>query len=73
MSMMKYVLLAVLIAAATVLAVAVFSRAVGGGFVTLSRSASGNHSGAVEMHHKQQEDRAEDMEQAKAYSSSMSR
>lgn len=70
---MKYVMLAVLIAAATVVAVVVFSRAVGGGFVTASRGATGNHSEAVRMHHRQQSDRADDAEAARDYSESMSK
>ena len=52
--MMKYVLLCVLIAAAIALAVVVFSRAVGGGFITSARGATGNHSAARELHHQQQ-------------------
>ena len=68
---MKYVLLTVLIAAATVVAVVVFSRAVGGGFVTAARGATGNHSEAQEKLHQQQADRDEDAEQARAYSDSL--
>ena len=70
---MKYVLLTVLVAAAMVVAVVVFSRAVGGGFITSARSVSGNHSEAAEMHHKQQSDRNADSEKARQYSDSMSR
>lgn len=70
---MKYVLLTVLVAAALVVAVVVFSRAVGGGFITSARSVSGQHSEAAEMHHKQQSDRNADSEKARMYSDSMSR
>jgi len=71
--MMKYVLLCVLIAAAIALAVVVFSRAVGGGFITSARGATGNHSAAQEMHHKQQSDRNADFEKASAYAESLSK
>lgn len=70
---MKYVLLTVLIAAATVVAVVVFSRAVGGGFVTSARAVTGNHSEAAQMHAKQQSDRSADAQKAQMYSDSMSR
>ena len=70
---MKYVLLTVLVAAAMVIAVVVFSRAVGGGFMTSARGASGNHTGAAEWHHKQQSDRNADSVKARAYSDSMSK
>ena len=71
--MMKYVLLCVLIAAAIALAVVVFSRAVGGGFITSARGVTGNHSGAQEMHLKQQSDRNADSAKASAYAESLSK
>ena len=71
--MMKYVLLCVLIAAAIALAVVVFSRAVGGGFITASRGATANHSEAQKMHQQQQSDRNADSEKASAYSESLSK
>ena len=70
---MKYVLLTVLVAAALVVAVAVFSRAVGGGFMTSARGVSGNHTEAAKMHQKQQSDRNADSEKARMYSDSMSK
>ena len=70
---MKYVLLSVLIVVAILLAVIVFSRAVGGGFITSARGASGNHSGAAEMHHVQQSDRNIDSTAASEYAESLSK
>ena len=70
---MKYVLLCVLVAVALVLAVVVFSRAVGGGFITSARSVSGQHTEAAQMHHKQQSDRNADSQKARIYSDSMSK
>ena len=71
--MMEYVIVAVLIAAACVVGVVVFSRAVGGGFVTPARGVTGNHSEAAEMHRQQQSDRSADGEKAREYSDSMSK
>lgn len=70
---MKYVLLTLLVATAIVLAVIVFSRAVGGGFITSSRGVSGNHTAALEMRQKQQSDRNADSEKARTYAESLSK
>ena len=71
--MMEYVIVAVLIAAACVVAVVVFSRSVGGGFVTSARAVTGKHTEAAQMQKQQQADRAADAEKAKMYSDSMSK
>ena len=71
--MMEYVLIAVLIAAVCLIAVIVFSRSVGGGFITTSRAVSGDHTQAAEKQSKQQEDRNRDAEKARTYSESLSK
>ena len=70
---MEYVILGVLIAVAIVIAVIVFSRAVGGGFITASRGSTGDHGTAAEKHHQQQEDRNTDAERAREYGESLSK
>lgn len=68
---MEYVVLAVLIAAACVVAVVVFSRSVVSSFLTAGKGATMDHTGAHDDLVKRRQDREKDMEKAKAYHDSM--
>lgn len=68
---MEYVILAVLIAAACVLAVVVFSRAVVTSFLSASKGATMEHTAAHDDLVKRRLDREADMQKAKQYHDSM--
>lgn len=68
---MEYVILAVLIAAACVIAVLVFGRSVASSFLTASEAATLEHTRARDDHLQRRQDRAEDAEAAKQYHDSM--
>ncbi|MFA4943446.1 MAG: hypothetical protein WC789_01950 [Lentisphaeria bacterium] len=68
---MEYVILAVLIAAAGVVAVVVFGRAVVSGLLTAGKGASLEHTQAHDELEMRRADRASDMDKARQYHDSM--
>lgn len=68
---MEYVILALLVAAACVVAVVVFSRAIAKQFMTSASGASLQHSAAQEDLQQRQKDVTKQGEQAKQYHDSM--
>ena len=69
--MMEYVILAVLIAAAVVVAVAMFGRTIVGMFDVAGKGATGDHSGAKAAQTQTQTKQAADAAAAKTYHDSM--
>ena len=69
--MMEYVILAVLIAAAVVVAVAMFGKTIVGMFDVAGKGATGDHSGAKKALTTTQSQQASDAGSAKSYHDSM--
>ena len=69
--MMEYVIVAVLIAAACVVAVAIFGKTIVGMFNVAGKGASAQHTEAKEALDKTQEDQSSGAEQASEYHDSM--
>lgn len=69
--MMEYVIVAVLIAAACVVAVAMFGKTIVGMFDVAAKGASGDHSGAKESLDKTQETQGQDAQEASEFHDSM--
>lgn len=69
--MMEYVILAVLIAAAAVVAVAMFGRTIVGMFSTAAKGATGDHTGAKTEQDATRTKQTTDDTAAKAYHDSM--
>ena len=69
--MMEYVILAVLIAAAVVVAVAMFGRTIVGMFDVAGKGATGNHSGAKDALKATQDKQQQDADKAKEYHDGM--
>lgn len=69
--MMEYVIVAVLIAAACVVAVAMFGKTIVGMFDVAGKGATGDHSGAKEALETVQETQSSDAEEASEYHDSM--
>ncbi len=68
---MEYVILAVLIAAAIVVAVAVFGKTIVGMFDVAAKGASGDHSGAKTSLDQTQQKQSEDASKASEFHDSM--
>ena len=69
--MMEYVILAVLIAAAAVVAVAMFGLTIVGMFDTAGKGATGDHSGAKDAMEETRTQQQQDADASKAYHDSM--
>ncbi len=69
--MMEYVILAVLIAAAAVVAVAMFGKTIVGMFDTAGKGATGDHSGAKQALEDTRTTQEQDATKAKDYHDSM--
>ena len=69
--MMEYVIIAVLIAAACVVAVAMFGKTIVGMFDTASKGATGDHSGAKQALDSTQQTQDKDASKASEYHDSM--
>ena len=69
--MMEYVILAVLIAAAAVVAVAMFGKTIVGMFDTAGKGATGDHSGAKQALEDTRTTQEQDAQAAKDYHDSM--
>ena len=69
--MMEYVIVAVLIAAACVVAVAMFGKTIVGMFDTAAKGATGDHSGAKQSLDSTQQTQNEDAQKASEYHDSM--
>lgn len=69
--MMEYVILAVLIAAAAVVAVAMFGKTIVGMFDVAGKGATGDHSGAKTTLDQTQVEQDQSAQDAKAYHDSM--
>lgn len=66
--MMEYVIIAVLIAAACVVAIAMFGRTIVGMFDAAAKGATGDHTGAKEAQDATRETQKSDADAAKKYS-----
>ena len=69
--MMEYVIVAVLIAGACVVAVAMFGKTIVGMFDTAAKGATGDHSGAQQTLQQTQQTQGTDAQQASQYHDSM--
>ena len=69
--MMEYVIVAVLIAAACVVAVAMFGKTIVGMFDTAAKGATGDHSGAKQTLDSTQQTQTDDASKASEYHDSM--
>ena len=69
--MMEYVIVAVLIAAACVVAVAMFGKTIVGMFDTAAHGATGDHSGAKQTLDSTQQTQTQDASKASEYHDSM--
>ena len=69
--MMEYVIVAVLIAAACVVAVAMFGKTIVGMFDTASKGATGDHTGAKQSLDQTQQTQSQDASKASEYHDSM--
>jgi len=69
--MMEYVIVAVLIAAACVVAVAMFGKTIVGMFDTAAKGATGDHSGAKQSLDSTQQTQSSDAQKASEYHDSM--
>ena len=69
--MMEYVIVAVLIAAACVVAVAMFGKTIVGMFDVAAKGATGDHSGAKETLEQTQQTQSTDASQASEFHDSM--
>ena len=69
--MMEYVIVAVLIAAACVVAVAMFGKTIVGMFDTAAKGATGDHSGAKTSLDSTQQTQTQDASKASEYHDSM--
>ena len=69
--MMEYVIVAVLIAAACVVAVAMFGKTIVGMFDTAAKGATGDHSGAKQSLDQTQQTQNQDAQKASEYHDSM--
>ena len=69
--MMEYVIVAVLIAGACVVAVAMFGKTIVGMFDTAAKGASGDHSGAQQTLQQTQQTQGTDVQQASQYHDDM--
>ena len=69
--MMEYVIVAVLIAAACVVAVAMFGKTIVGMFDTAAKGASGDHTGAHDKLEETQKGQDKDAQKASEYHDSM--
>jgi len=69
--MMEYVIVAVLIAAACVVAVAMFGKTIVGMFDTAAKGATGDHSGAKQSLDSTQQTQNQDASKASEYHDSM--